>query len=294
MKSKSVNTNTPPERPDWIRVRAVRADVLADMRRKLDGCNTVCMSAKCPNVGECFSRGIATFMIGGSICTRACRFCGVKHGRPEEIDPDEPMHVAESVKRLGLKFVVITGVARDDLPDGGASHYAATVTALRKIAPGTGVEVLIPDFDASPDSLREVLEASPDVMNHNIETVKRLTHEIRSRATYETSLKVLEISKEIAPGIPTKSGLMVGFGETYEEVIEALEDLRRVGCDLLTIGQYLQPRAGKETPVIRYWTPDEFESLKKAAHYMGFSGAACGPFVRSSYFAEELAEKIPG
>jgi lipoic acid synthetase len=280
-----------PVRPPWIRVRGIRADVQREMTGKLGGCNTVCLSAKCPNLGECFNRGVATFMIGGSTCTRACRFCGVKHGHPEPLDPEEPARVAESVKRLGLKFVVVTGVARDDLADGGAEHYAQTVREIRELNPGTGIEVLIPDFGADENSLRTVLDSVPDVLNHNVETVKRLTPQIRSRATYETSLEVLKISRGIAPEIPTKSGLMVGLGEELEEVIEALEDLVRVGCSLLTVGQYLQPRSSVQLEVARYWTPVEFEELRKAALKMGVRGVASGPFVRSSYFAEEMARE---
>lgn len=280
---------TGPPRPEWIRVRGIRTDVQDRMTRALSGCNTVCLSAKCPNLGECFSRGVATFMIGGSVCTRACKFCGVRHGRPEPLDPDEPVRVAGSVAKLGLNFVVITGVARDDLPDGGASHFADTVRAIRKRLPGTGVEILIPDFGGSESSLKTVLDASPDILNHNVETVRRLSGVIRSVATYDRSIRVLEMSRETAPEIPIKSGLMVGLGETFEEVGETLEDLLNTGCRLVTIGQYLQPRANREVPVERYWHPEEFLKLKEVAEKMGFSGVASGPFVRSSYFAEELA-----
>jgi lipoic acid synthetase len=259
------------------------------MTRALAGCNTVCLSAKCPNLGECFSRGVAAFMIGGSTCTRTCRFCGVRHGRPDPLDPAEPSRVAESVRKLGLKYAVITGVARDDLPDGGASHYAATIISIRKNLPDTQVEALIPDFQGSETALRTVLDAGPDILNHNIETVKRLSPKIRSVATYEKSLDVLRASGKIAPEIPVKSGLMVGLGESREEVIETLEDLLDAGCRIVTIGQYLQPRAGREIPVERYWTPAEFEDLRAIAEGMGFDGAASGPFVRSSYFAEQLA-----
>lgn len=279
-----------PPRPDWIKVKGIRIDVQQQMAEKLRGNNTVCLSAKCPNMGECFARGVATFMIGGNICTRACRFCGIRHGRPLPIDPEEPAKVAESVNSLGLKFIVITGVARDDLSDGGASHYAATVRAVKENCPGTGVEVLIPDFRGSADDLKIVLDSKPDVLNHNIETVRRLTPRVRSKFTYERSLELLERAFNLSPEIPTKSGLMVGHGETFEEVIESLEDLIKVECMLLTIGQYLQPRARQELPVVRYWTPDEFDEIKKVAIDIGFRGVASGPFVRSSYFAEELAK----
>jgi len=279
-----------PERPSWIRVKGLRADVQASMISKLAGCNTVCMSAKCPNLGECFTIGVATFMIGGRICTRACRFCGVRHGKPDPLDPEEPDKVAESVERLGLRYVVITSVARDDLEDGGASHFVAVISAIRRRKPEVGVEVLIPDFGGSETALRTLLEASPNVLNHNIETVRRLTPIVRSKATYDRSLELLERARRIAPGIPTKSGLMVGLGESFEEVIETLEDLRRVGCSMLTIGQYLQPRAHGEIPVARYWAPEEFEDLERAAYRMGFKKVAAGPFVRSSYLAEEMAK----
>jgi len=293
MKERSVKANVEAEpRPDWIRIRGVRADVMNSMREKLDGCNTVCLSAKCPNLGECFSHGVATFMIGGSYCTRACRFCGVRHGKPEALDAEEPSKVAASVKRLGLKFVVVTGVARDDLDDGGASHYAETANEIHRQVPGVGVEVLIPDFGGKEEALRTVLESYPVILNHNVETVRRLTPSIRSKATYEKSLSVLRMSREIAPEIPTKSGLMVGLGESWDEVIETLEDLRNAGCSMLTVGQYLQPRAGEQVRVDRYWTPEEFEELKSTAIAMRFRAVASGPFVRSSYLAERMAEGV--
>jgi lipoyl synthase len=276
-------------RPDWIKVRAISADVQSSMAASLTGCNTVCLSAKCPNLGECFSRGVATFMIGGPICTRACRFCGVNHGVPGPLDTDEPRHVAESVAKLGLKFVVVTGVARDDLPDGSAFHYAETVRAIRELNPSVQVEILIPDFGASESALKTVLDSGPIILNHNLETVRRLTPKIRSKATYDRSLQVLDLSHKIAPHIPTKSGLMVGLGETFDEVVEALHDLANIECKLITIGQYLQPRANSQIAVERYWTPDEFANIKNQALSMGFTGVASGPFVRSSYFAEELA-----
>lgn len=279
-----------PRRPDWIKVRGVRADVQAKMKESLTGCNTVCLSAKCPNLGECFNRGVATFMIGGSVCTRACRFCGVNHGRPDPLDPAEPRRVAESAKRLGLKFIVVTGVARDDLDDGGAGHYAATVRAIRQLLPDAGVEVLIPDFSGDASAIKTVLDSRPTILNHNLETVPRLTPIVRSKATYARSLDVLRISKNLAPEIPAKSGLMVGLGESRSEVIETMTDILETGCRLLTVGQYLQPRAGQQMPVERYWTPDEFEDLRKTALAMGFKAVASAPFVRSSYLAEQMAE----
>jgi lipoic acid synthetase len=260
------------------------------MTEALAGCNTVCLSAKCPNIGECFGRRVATFMIGGSICTRSCRFCGVKHGHPDALDPDEPVRVAEAASRLALRFVVITSVARDDLEDGGAAHFAQTVYAVRERLPDAGIEVLIPDFSGSEDALRTVLDARPSILNHNIETVRRLTPKVRSKATYERSLQVLERAGRLID-IPTKSGMMLGLGETHEEVLETLSDLANVGCRMLTIGQYLQPRAGPQLPVSRYWTPEEFQDLKAAALSMGFAQVASGPLVRSSYMAEQMAKQ---
>jgi lipoic acid synthetase len=279
----------PTERPEWIKVRGVQAEVQASMKKILSGCNTVCLSAKCPNLGECFERGVATFMIGGAVCTRACRFCGVKHGKPEPLDPEEPKHVAESAKSLGLRYLVITSVARDDLDDGGAGHFASTVREIHTLVPDTGIEVLIPDFSGSDEALKIVLDSKPQVLNHNIETVRRLAPVVRSRAEYDRSLGVLRSSRRIAPDIPTKSGLMVGLGESWDEVVETLGDMHETGCEIVTIGQYLQPRAGEELPVARYWTPDEFDEIKWAARKIGFKAVASGPFVRSSYFAEDLA-----
>ena len=262
------------------------------MAEKLHGCSTVCLSAKCPNIGECFSRGVATFMIAGSICTRSCKFCGVKHGCPEPLDPDEPVRVAEAVRNLGLGFVVVTSVTRDDLPDGAASHYASTIRAIRDLNPETGIEILIPDFKGDSKCLKTILDSNPDILNHNIETVRRLTPIVRSNADYNRSLDVLRNAGELCPDIPTKSGIMVGLGEERDEVIATLSDLREAGCRMVTIGQYLQPRSGRELPVARYWTPDEFEAFKSEALAIGFEAVASGPFVRSSYFAEELSKSV--
>jgi lipoic acid synthetase len=280
------------KRPDWIKVRGIGIDVQRSMAEKLHGCNTVCLSAKCPNLGECFSNGIAAFMIGGSVCTRECKFCGIKHGSPEPLDPAEPYRVAESVRSLGLKFVVITSVTRDDLPDGAASHYASTVNAVRDLNPGTDIEILTPDFLGDGKSLRIVLDSHPAIFNHNIETVRRLTRLVRNKADYDRSLNVLRKAKEIRPDIPTKSGMMVGLGEEWDEVLETLSDLYNSGCEIVTVGQYLQPRSGRELPVSRYWTPDEFAAIKAEALKIGFRAVASGPFVRSSYFAEKLAKGV--
>lgn len=286
------NSERVSKRPDWIKVRGLNIEVQRSMSEKLHGCNTVCLSAKCPNIGECFAHGVATFMIAGSICTRSCRFCGVKHGLPEPLDPDEPRKVAEAVRNLGLNFVVITSVTRDDLRDGAASHFSSAVEAIRALNPETGVEVLVPDFMGNADSLKVVLESNPAVLNHNIETVRRLTPVVRNKADYDRSLRVIRVAGELRPDIPVKSGLMVGLGEEWDEVIEALRDLLDSGCEIVTIGQYLQPRSGQQIPVARYWTPDEFREIEEKAKSMGFKAVASGPFVRSSYFAEELVKSV--
>ncbi len=247
--------------------------------------NTICESASCPNRSECFSKKTATFLILGDICTRNCRFCGVKKGRPLPLDPTEPERVTEAARRLELKYLVITSVTRDDLSDGGAEYFAQTIKKAKKRMPEIKVEVLTPDFKGSEDSLRTVLLAKPEVFNHNIETIERLYPEVRPEANYQRSLKVLKFAKE--DDFITKSGIMLGLGEEKEEVISAMEDLREVGCDYLTIGQYLKPNK-KALPVKRFVTPEEFEEYKEIGEGMGFRGIASGPFVRSSYKAEEL------
>ena len=264
------------------------ANVLDAMHDTLRGLNTVCQEAKCPNIGECYRRGIAAIMICGDTCTRNCGFCGVKNGRPKPLDPYEPMRVAESVKKLGLKFVVITAVARDDIPDGGAEHFALTVKAIREIHPHCGIEVLIPDFRGNRAGLRTVLDSNPNVLNHNLETVRRLTQRVRAAAKYDRSLELLMRAKEIRPDGTTKSGIMVGLGEELEEIEETMRDLREVGCDMLTIGQYLSP-SDRHLPVIRYVHPDEFDHFRELGLGLGFRNVASGVFVRSSYFAEEQA-----
>jgi len=276
--------------PPWLKVKVGKGREGTETRRVLAACgvHTVCQAARCPNVGECFRRGTATFMILGDLCTRDCRFCAVAHGRPAPPDPDEPRRVAEAAAHLGLDFVVVTSVTRDDLPDGGAAHFAATIEALRARLPQVGVEVLIPDFSGRRECLRTVLSAQPTVVNHNIETVRRLSPHIRPQADYERSLRVLAAAKELAPDLPVKSGLMVGLGETDEEVYATLRDLRGVGCDLVTIGQYLRP-SPRQLPVDRYVPPESFRVYEAWAKNLGFAHAACGPFVRSSYQAAEAA-----
>lgn len=248
--------------------------------------NTVCEESRCPNISECFGGGTATFMILGDRCTRGCTFCNVKRRHPLPVDPEEPYRLAEAVKALGLRYVVITSVTRDDLPDGGSSHFARCVRVIREELPGVRVEVLIPDFRGSREALERVLAEGPDVLNHNIETVRRLYPEVRIGSSYDRSLRLLKESKEIAPQIPTKSALIVGFGESMEEIFEAMEDLRGVDCDFLTVGQYYQPSL-KHHPVVKFYREEEFELIREKALQLGFKFVACGPQVRSSYRAFE-------
>ena len=277
------------KKPEWLKVRIPPAEVFNEMHARLGGLNTVCQSAKCPNIGECFRRGTATFLIMGDTCTRNCGFCGVKNGAASPLDADEPGRVAEAVKKLGLDYAVVTSVTRDDLPDGGAAHYIATVRAIQQANPGCRVEILIPDFQGDTDALWTVVESKPDVLNHNVETVPRLYPKVRPQADYRRSLSLLRNAKDMEPGLVTKSGLMVGVGESLDEVMETFKDLRDAGVELLTIGQYLRP-SKDNIPVERYVHPDEFEELRIAALKLGFRNAASGPFVRSSYFADQQAK----
>jgi len=273
--------------PDWVKAKYPSSDTLElkrTLRRK--GLHTVCEEARCPNLGECFSRPTATFMILGARCTRNCGFCSVDHGMPVPVDPEEPRNLALTAKEMGLKYVVITSVTRDDLPDGGAGQFARCILALREEMPGAKVEVLTPDFKGEREALKTVLEARPDVFNHNVETVPRLYPVVRPQADYARSLGVLKSAKEIAPGIPAKSGFMLGLGEEHEEVLSLMEDLRSSGCRMVTIGQYLRP-AKANLPVREYIRPEIFEELKAAALRMGFKSVASGPLVRSSMNAEE-------
>jgi len=277
--------------PIWIRSKVPKRKSAEPLRQELNrmGVNTVCQSARCPNIGECFSRGTATFMLLGETCTRRCGFCAVKTGRGEPVDPYEPLKVATMVHKLNLRHAVITSVARDDLPDQGANQFAKTVRAIKFLCPNTTVEVLTPDFKARPDLIAIVVESSPDVYNHNVETVPRLQKLVRPQASYERSLKVLEIVKELRPQMLTKSGLMVGLGETVEEVVQVLKDLRSIGCDIVTIGQYIRPTA-RHLPVARYVTPEEFAELERIGYELGFKYVFAGPFVRSSYLADVAFE----
>jgi len=280
----------PRRLPPWLRAKSGHWERVHGMRVLLTGSrlHTVCEEARCPNQGECWTRGTATFMLLGETCTRSCGFCAVATGRPAPPDPEEPRHVAEASRRLGLKFVVVTSVARDDLKDGGASHFAATVGAIREQNPEARVEVLVPDFKGDPDSIRLVVESRPTVFNHNLETVERLTKRVRIQARYSRSLDVLRIAK--AQGqLVTKTGIMLGLGETEEEVLALLRDARAMGCDILTIGQYLQPTK-QHLPVVEFVHPDRFKAFETAAYALGFTSVFSGPLVRSSYHAEAVAD----
>lgn len=272
-------------RPDWLKIRVPVGETYSNIRSIIDKhkLHTVCSEARCPNMGECWNSGTATFMILGDICTRSCGFCAVKTGMPTELDADEPRRVAEAVKLMNIKYAVITSVNRDELYDGGASIFAETIRKIRETSPTCKIEVLIPDFKGDEFALNILLDASPDVLNHNIETVPRLYLTVRPQAKYERSLELLERAKK--RGFTTKSGLMVGLGETMEEVISVMNDLRKVQCDILTIGQYLQPTK-EHLPVARFVHPDEFKMLRVKGLEMGFEFVESGPLVRSSYHAE--------
>ncbi|BBL71808.1 lipoyl synthase [Methylogaea oryzae] len=277
-------------KPNWIRVKLAAPEAVGKVRAVLreQGLHSVCEEAACPNLSECFSHGTATFMVLGDICTRRCPFCDVAHGKPKPPDAEEPARLARAVAELGLRYVVVTSVDRDDLRDGGAGHFAACVAALRAAQPSIQVEILTPDFRGRLDAALEALAAAPpDVFNHNLETVPRLYRAVRPGADYQVSLDLLRRFRERMAGVPTKSGLMLGLGETLEEVREVMAHLRAHGCDLLTLGQYLQP-SPDHLPVIRYVTPEEFAELAEAARAMGFRDVASGPLVRSSYGAEQL------
>ena len=275
-------------KPEWLKVRFPSGERYAEVKRLLreESLHSVCEEARCPNIGECFNAGTATFMILGDICTRACGFCDVTSGRPVGLDLLEPLRLARSVETLGLDYAVITSVNRDDLADGGASVFAGCLRAIRHRTPRTEVEVLIPDFEGNWDALRTVVEAGPVVLNHNTETVPRLYPRVRPKARYERSLELLRRVKDIDPGMTTKSGLMVGLGEHFDELERTLADLRAHGVDLVTIGQYLRP-SPKHLPVERYWHPDEFEALADVGRRLGFAHIEAGPLVRSSYHAGE-------
>ncbi|WP_425457681.1 lipoyl synthase [Bacillus massilioanorexius] len=281
--------NTYIRKPEWLKIKLQTNENYTGLKKMMREKNlhTVCEEAKCPNIHECWAvRRTATFMILGSVCTRACRFCAVKTGLPTELDLAEPERVADSVVQMNLKHVVVTAVARDDLKDGGAAVFAETVRAIRRKNPFTSIEVLPSDMGGVFENIQTLMDAKPDILNHNIETVKRLSDRVRARAKYDRSLQFLQRAKELQPEIPTKSSIMVGLGETIDEIIEAMDDLRAHQVDILTIGQYLQP-SKKHLPVLKYYTPEEFAHLKEVAMEKGFSHCEAGPLVRSSYHADE-------
>lgn len=282
-----------PARPEWLRRSAADPLVLAKMKQLVDSLqlHTVCQSAHCPNQGECFARGVATFMILGSVCTRSCTFCAVGNGRPVAPDASEPGHIVTAIKKLGLRHVVITSVTRDDLPDGGAYQFAKVVEAIRSYDPGITAEILIPDFQGSTSALAVVVDSHPAIINHNLETVPRLYPRVRPQAGYQRSLHLLKQIKSLERDLLTKSGLMLGLGENRAEVIRVMEDLREIDCDFLTIGQYLRPSL-KHHQVVRFVPPLEFEEYKDIAVTMGFRGVASAPYVRSSFQADKMFQGI--
>ena len=274
--------------PAWLKVRAPGGEgylrVKGLLRRA--GLHTVCEEAACPNIGECFEAGTATFLILGDVCTRACRFCAIASGRPEAVDPQEPLRVAETVALLGLRHAVVTSVTRDDLPDGGADIFAATVREVHRLSPPTAVEVLIPDLRGDWQALAAIAEAGPDILNHNVETVPRLYRSVRPQAVYLRSLDLLRQAKTLRPGMSTKSGIMLGLGEEPAEIRKAMSDLRGAGCDILTLGQYLRP-SPRHLPVTRFYPPEEFARLAEEGRALGFRHVESGPLVRSSYRAAQ-------
>ncbi len=281
-------------KPDWLKIDLISGESFREFKEikqimRSKTLHTVCEEAKCPNIHECWANRTATFMILGDICTRACRFCAVNSGLPTELDLQEPERVAEAAEQMGLKHVVVTSVARDDLNDGGAMIFARTIQAIKQRLPLCDIEVLIPDFMGNEDALKQVLDAAPHVLNHNVETVERLSDRVRSKAKYQRSLQLLERSKAYAPKIPTKSSMMLGVGEDWSDIIQTMEDLRAVDCNILTLGQYLQPTR-KHLNVEKYYSPEEFAALKQEGLQRGFSHVEAGPLVRSSYHAREQKE----
>ena len=277
-----------PRLPEWLKVKMPGSTRYLELQNIMRGqqLHTVCEEARCPNIGECWDRGTATFMILGDICTRSCRYCAVTTGRPNGLDLQEPKRLAEVVRTMGLSYCVITSVNRDDLPDGGAYIFASCIDKIRETSPGCRVEVLIPDFAGSWAALKRVIDSGPAVLNHNIESTVRIFPKVRPKGDYQLSLELLAKAKDINPATVTKSGIIVGMGETPEEVLETMADLRKIDCDLLTIGQYLRPSA-KHLAIDRFYRPEEFEELRKAGDAMGFKHVASGPLVRSSYHADE-------
>jgi len=282
---------TPRRLPSWLKVKAPGSAKYLELKQLLKegALNTVCEEAHCPNIGECWSLGTATFMILGDTCTRACSYCAVNTGKPQEPDLFEPARLAQTVERMKLEYAVITSVDRDDLKDGGASFFASCIRLINKRVPDCKVEVLIPDFNGDQNALRAVMNSNPSTLNHNIETVRRIFPKVRPKGDYDMSLKLLKNAKNLKPGIPTKSGLMVGLGETYSEITQTMTDLRNSDCDLLTVGQYLRP-SQKHWPVVKWYTDSDFRKIKEEGLSLGFKHVASGPLVRSSYHANEQHE----
>lgn len=288
---KVIPTEEIPRKPDWLRVRMPASSEIARIKSTLreHKLASVCEEANCPNLGECFSNGTATFMIMGDICTRRCPFCDVAHGRPNALSPDEPKELATAIRDMRLKYVVITSVDRDDLRDGGAQHFVDCIRETRALSPNIEIETLVPDFRGRMDAALDILEiAPPDVFNHNLESIPRLYRQVRPGSDYQWSLDLLKKFKDRCPDVPTKSGLMVGMGESFEEIVEVMKDLRAHNVDMLTIGQYLQP-SKHHFPMDRFVHPEEFERYEQVAKELGFKHAACGPLVRSSYHADKQA-----
>jgi len=286
-------TPRPKRRPRWLKVQAPTGETYRNIKRLMrsKSLHTICEEAHCPNIGECWGHGTATFLILGDICTRSCRFCDVTTGRPEPIDWEEPERVAQAVQAMGLRHVVITSVNRDEREDGGAPIFAQCIERIRELQPGCTIEVLIPDFKGNVDALKIVMDARPDILNHNVETVKRLFRDIQPQDHYEWAITTLTNAKKLWPQAVTKSGIMVGLGETFEEVVEVMRDLREIDVDILTIGQYLQP-SRQHIPIDRYYTPKEFEEFESLGLEMGFKWVESGPLVRSSYNAEAQARAL--
>ena len=283
----------PMRRPPWIKVRAPSGETyerVRDMMRSKT-LHTVCEEAKCPNIGECWGHGTATFLMMGDTCTRSCGFCDIKTGRPSPLDWQEPIRIADAVRSMNLRHVVITSVNRDERPDGGAPIFAMVIRRIRKVQPGCSVEVLIPDFKGNRDALKIVMDAQPEILNHNVETVPRLFRKVQPQDHYEWAMTTLRNAKELDPLVLTKSGIMVGLGETFDEVVEVIRDLAALKVDILTVGQYLQP-SNKHLPIDRYYEPQEFDELKRVALELGFKWAECGPLVRSSYRAEAQVREL--
>ena len=283
----------PARKPPWLKVKAPGSPNYLRLKRLVQDqrLHTICEEAHCPNIGECWEQLTATFLILGDICTRNCGFCAVTHGKPTELDLAEPDRVAQAIQRLGLEHAVITSVNRDDQADGGSAIFAAVIRRIRELSPGCGVEVLIPDFRGNEAALRTVVEAAPDILNHNMETVPRLYREVRPGSRYEQSLELFAKARRMAATLVTKSGIIVGFGEEREELLQTMLDLRRVDCDILTLGQYLRP-SQQHLPIIRYYTPEEFRELKAIGEGMGFKHVEAGPLVRSSYHARGQIEEV--